>query len=77
MNTQIKFKLGITFGACFPDEHRRSLNEYLEEYVVDTLLKIGSHFLGFYTEKSTYSDVLALMNMFFSQGNQNFTKVSY
>ena len=74
----MKIKLGVTFEACFPKENRKSsIDEYLSGISRDTLLKTGSHFLGFDTEKSKYSDVIAFMNMFFSQGNQNFANEAY
>ncbi|MFD2586085.1 hypothetical protein ACFSQJ_04040 [Croceitalea marina] len=73
----MQFKLGVTFEACFPGEDRKSLNEYLSAISRDTLLKTGSHFLGFNTEKSRYSDVISFMNMFFSKGNQNFANNAY
>lgn len=77
MKKQMKFKLGVTFEACFPEEDRKSLDEFLSGISRDTLLKTGSHFLGFDTEKSKYSDVTAFMNMFFSPGNQNFANEAY
>ncbi len=73
----MKIKLGVTFEACFPDEERKSLDEYLTGICRDILLKTGSHFLGFDTEKSEYSDVIAFMNMFFSKENKNFATESY
>ncbi len=73
----MQIKLGVTFEACFPGEDRKSLNEYLSGISRDTLLKTGSHFLGFDTEKSKYSDVIAFMNMFFSQDNQDFAQEAY
>ncbi len=73
----MQFKLGVTFEACFPEEERKSLDEYLSGISRETLLKTGSHFLGFDTEKSKYSDVVAFMNMFFSQGNQDFAQDAY
>jgi len=77
MKKQMKFKLGVTFEACFPEEDRKSLDEFLSGISRDTLLKTGSHFLGFDREKSKYSDVTAFMNMFFSPGNQNFANEAY
>ncbi|MFD2434352.1 hypothetical protein ACFSO9_12865 [Mesonia maritima] len=73
----MKIKLGVTFEACFPEEERKSLDEYLSGISRETLLKTGSHFLGFDTEKSKYSNVVAFMNMFFSQRNQDFAQDAY
>ncbi|MEY8847954.1 hypothetical protein AB9K26_04025 [Psychroserpens sp. XS_ASV72] len=41
------FKLGITFEACFPNEERGTLNDYLSGINKAELLKMGSFFLGF------------------------------
>lgn len=68
----MKFKLGVTFEACFPQEERKALNHYLSGIKRADLLKMGSYFLGFDNEKSQYSDVTAFLNMFFSAGNQDF-----
>ncbi|MDL5512633.1 hypothetical protein QSE00_12455 [Arenibacter sp. M-2] len=77
MIKQMRFKLGVTFEACFQNEERKTLDDYLSGISRDTLLKTGSHFLGFDTEKSKYSDVVAFMNMFFSQGNRDFAQETY
>lgn len=68
----MKFKLGVTFEACFPEEERQALNHYLSGIKRAELLKMGSYFLGFDNEKSQYSDVAAFINMFFSADNKDF-----
>jgi hypothetical protein len=68
----MKFKLGVTFEACFPEEERQALNHYLSGIKRAELLKMGSYFLGFDNAKSQYSDVTAFINMFFSADNKDF-----
>ena len=70
-------KLGINFEACFPDEERKALNEYLMGVSKAKLLKISSFFLGFNPEKSQYSDVAAFLHMFFSEGNSDFKETVF
>lgn len=68
----MKFKLGVTFEACFPQEERKTLSDYLSGIQRADLLKMGSFFLGFDNDKSKYSDVTAFLNMFFSADNKDF-----
>jgi len=71
------FKLGITFEACFPKEERGTLQEYLSGIDKADLLKMGSFFLGFNTEKSRYSDIIHFLKMFFGPENADFAKTIY
>lgn len=71
------FKLGITFEACFPNEERGTLQEYLSGINKADLLKMGSFFLGFNTEKSRYSDIIHFLRMFFGPENADFAKTIY
>lgn len=71
------FKLGITFEACFPNEERGTLQQYLSGIDKADLLKMGSFFLGFNSEKSRYSDILHFMQMYFSPENADFAKTIY
>lgn len=73
----MKFKLGINFEACFPQEKRENLSHYLSGIQRDDLLKMGSYFLGFDNEKSQYSDITTFLNMFFSKDNQDFATQAY
>jgi len=73
----MKFKLGVTFEACFPQEERKTLSDYLSGIQRADLLKMGSFFLGFDNEKSKYSDVTAFLNMFFSADNKDFATDVY
>lgn len=70
-------KLGINFEACFPNEERGTLEEYLSGIDKFDLLKMGSFFLGFNTEKSRYSDIINFLNMFFSSENSEFAETVY
>lgn len=71
------FKLGITFEACFPNEEKGSLQEYLSGIDKAELLKMGSFFLGFNTQNSRYSDITDFLQMFFSPENADFAKTIY
>ncbi|WP_028283557.1 hypothetical protein [Olleya marilimosa] len=71
------FKLGITFEACFPDEERGELGEYLSGINKADLLKMGSFFLGFNVEKSRYSNIPHFLQMFFGPENSDFAQAIY
>ncbi|MFP4846735.1 hypothetical protein [Winogradskyella sp. PE311] len=71
------FKLGINFEACFPNEERSTLEEYLSGIDKSDLLKMGSFFLGFNTEKSRYSDIIHFLQMYFSSENSDFAQTIY
>ncbi|XCF04779.1 hypothetical protein ABI125_08555 [Tamlana crocina] len=71
------FKLGITFEACFPNEERGTLKEYLSGIDKVDLLKMCSFFLGFNAEKSRYSDIIHFLRMFFGPENAEFAKTIY
>jgi hypothetical protein len=70
-------KLGINFEACFPGEERGTLEEYLSGINKADLLKMGSFFLGFNTEKSRYSDIKHFLEMYFSSENSEFAQTTY
>jgi len=65
-------KIGINFVACFGEEERKPIEEYLSGIDKAQLLKISSYFLGINPEKSEYSDVMAFLHMFFSPENTEF-----
>jgi len=70
-------KLGINFEACFPNEERGTLEEYLSGINKADLLKMGSFFLGFNTEKSRYSNITHFLQMYFSSENATFAQTIY
>jgi hypothetical protein len=70
-------KLGINFEACFPNEERGTLEEYLSGIDKADLLKMGSFFLGFNTEKSRYSNIANFLQMYFSSENSDFAQTIY
>jgi hypothetical protein len=70
-------KLGINFEACFPNEERGSLEDYLSGIEKADLLKMGSFFLGFNTEKSRYSNITHFLQMYFSFENSDFAQTIY
>lgn len=70
-------KLGINFKACFPDDERGKLEEYLSGINKAELLKMGSFFLGFNTEKSRYSDIIQFLEMYFCAENSKFAQDIY
>lgn len=70
-------KLGINFEACFPNEERGTLEDYLSGIEKADLLKMGSFFLGFNTEKSRYSDIIHFLQMYFSTENSDFAQTVY
>jgi hypothetical protein len=66
----------IPFSAIFPDEKPKSASEYLSDIDRDTLLKMGSFFLGFNHGKSKYSNPYEFMSMFFSPENSTFFQMA-
>jgi len=70
-------KLGINFEACFPNEERGTLEDYLSGIEKADLLKMGSFFLGFNTEKSRYSNITHFLQMYFSSENSDFAQTIY
>jgi hypothetical protein len=70
-------KLGINFEACFPNEERGTLEYYLSGIEKADLLKMGSFFLGFNTEKSRYSNITHFLQMYFSSENSDFAQTIY
>ncbi|GGI56892.1 hypothetical protein [Winogradskyella haliclonae] len=68
-------KLTIPFNAIFPDEEPLEIEGYFEGITRDTLLKIGSFFLGFRANGSDYSHPFDFIRMFFSEENREFARL--
>jgi hypothetical protein len=66
---KFSMQLVLSFSAVFPDETPKEVHEYLEGIERETLMKVGSFFLGFKNHNSQYSDPIDFMKMFFSKKN--------
>ena len=67
----------VEFRDVFPDEERKEPIEYLRGISRDSILNVGTFFLGFSKQNSGFQDYTRLLSMMFQEKNQDFANDVY
>jgi hypothetical protein len=77
ISNRVKMGVLLEFEAAFPNEKRRTPQEYLQGGSRNIILHIASFFLGFKSHKSEFQKIENALGLFFRKENQIFASEIY